>query len=133
MRRATLLLVPLLLATGCTAGAGSDEVDVPSAEAFAEGTCSTVAEDVRTIGRLLPEIGDGPSVEAEVLEALRGSQEAVRAVAEGAEPELQKPLSELSRSVGFIRIRGVGNTYEPFIGEQAQEAYDTVVAVCTEN
>ena len=126
-----LLLLPLL-AAGCTGDAAPGE-DLPPVESFAEGTCSTVAEDVRTIGRLLPELGDGPSVEGEVLDALRESQEAVRAVGEGAEPELQGPLKALSQSVGFVRIRGVGNTYEPFIGEQAKEAYDEVVAVCTEN
>jgi hypothetical protein len=132
MRRLPLLLVPLLLATGCTGDAAPGD-DVPSAESFADGTCSTVAEDVRTIGRLLPEIGDGPSVDPEVLDTLRTSQEGLRSVAEGAEPELQGTLQELSRSVGFIRIRGVGNTYEPFIGEQAQQAYDRVVDACTEN
>lgn len=132
MRRLPLLLVPLLLTVGCSGDSGPGD-DVPSAEAFADGTCSTVAEDVRTIGRLLPEIGDGPEVDPEVLDALRTSQEGIRTVAEGAEPELQGTLQELSRSVGFIRIRGVGNTYEPFIGEQAQEAYEKVVDVCTEN
>lgn len=132
MRRTSLLLVPLLLATGCTGGSDPEQ-DVPPVEAFADGTCSTVAEDVRTLGRLLPEIGDGPSVDDEVLEALRTSQEALRAVGEGAEPELQEPLKDLSQSVGFIRIRGVGNTYEPFIGERALEAYDGVVRACTAN
>ena len=132
MRRATLLLVPLLLATGCSADDAPGD-DLPSVESFAEGTCSTVAEDVRTIGRLLPELGDGPTVDPEVLDALRTSQDAVRAVADGAEPGLQEPLKQLSQAVGFVRIRGVGNTYEPFIGEQAQEAYEEVVAVCTEN
>ena len=133
MRRATLLLVPLLLASGCTGDAATSGPDVPSAESFADGTCSTVAEDVRTIGRLLPQVGDGPSVDTGVLDSLRTSQEALRAVADGAEPGLQGPLKKLSQSVGFIRIRGVGNTYEPFIGEQAQEAYEKVIDACTEN
>jgi hypothetical protein len=130
MRRRTLLLVPLLLVSGCTGDAAPDE-DLPSAESFADGTCSTVAEDVRTIGRLLPELGDGPSVDEQVLEALRTSQDAVREVADGAEPGLQAPLKKLSQSIGFVRIRGVGNTYEPFVGEQAQQAYEDVVEACT--
>ena len=132
MRRLTLLLVPLLLATGCTGEPAPGE-DQPPVEAFADGTCRTVAEDVRTLGRLLPELGEGPSVDEEVLEALRASQDAVRAVADGAEPGLQEPLRELSQAVGFVRIRAVGNTYEPFVGERAQEAYERVVEVCTQN
>ena len=136
MRRRPLLLpallVPLMLTTGCSEDRTPAD-DVPAAESFADGTCSTVAEDVRTLGRLLPELGDGPSVDPEVLDGLRASQEAVRAVADGAEPRLQEPLKALSQAVGFVRIRGVGNTYEPFVGERAQEAYEEVVAACTEN
>lgn len=128
-RSLPLLLVPLLLA-GCTSGSADG---VPPADAFAEGTCRTVAEDVRTVGRLLPTIGDGPSVDDQVLAALRESQEALRAVGEGAEPALQEPLQALSQAIGFIRIRGVGDMYEPFIGERAQQAYDEVVAACTQN
>lgn len=69
----------------------------------------------------------------QVLAALRESQEALRAVGEGAEPALQEPLQALSQAIGFIRIRGVGDMYEPFIGERAQQAYDEVVAACTQN
>ena len=130
MHRTAFLLVSLLLAAGCSDGAG-DEPDVPPADAFADGTCSTVAEDVRTIGRLLPTIGDGPKVDQEVLDGLRTSQDGLRAVAEGAEPALQGPLQKLSQAVGFIRIRGVGSTYEPFLGEDAQQAYEKVLDVCT--
>ena len=130
MRRPALLLVLLVpLAAGCTSSGSSDAPSL-SADDFAEGTCRTVAEDVLTIGQLLPEIGDGPQVDQEILDALRESQDALRAVAEGAEPEVQEPLEKLAQSAGFIRIRGVGNTYEPFIGERAQEAYDRVVDVC---
>ena len=128
MRRPALLLLLLLpVSVGCTTSADEPAL---SAEDFRDGTCRTAAEDVITIGRLLGEIGDGPSVDQEILDALRGSQDALRAVAEGAEPELKEPLEQLAQSVGFIRIRAVGSAYEPFIGERAQEAHDRVVDVC---
>lgn len=131
MHRTALLLASLVLATGCTDGTTAEDPDVPPADSFSAGTCSTVAEDVRTLGRLLPRLGDGPKVEAEALEALRESQDGLRAVADGAEPAVKPALDRLVVSVGLVRIRATGNTYEPFLGEDAQEAYDAVVAVCT--
>ena len=132
MRRTAALLTALVLTTGCTGGPDEpDEPDVPAIDDFADGTCSTVAGDVRAVGLLLPRVGDGPEVDMEVLDALRAAQDGLRAVAEGAEPDLQEPLKALSQSIGFIRIRGVGNMYEPFIGEDAQKAYERVVEVCT--
>ena len=131
MRRTAALLVCLALAAGCSDDGGPDETDVPSVDAFADGTCSTVAEDVRTIGRLLPTIGDGPKVDQDVLDALTEAQDGLRAVGEGAEPGLQEPLRKLSQAVGFIRIRGVGSTYEPFLAEDAQQAYEKLLDVCT--
>ena len=130
MRRpALLLLLAVPLAAGCTS---TSEEPSLSAEDFSEGTCRTAAEDVLTVGQLLEEVGDGPSVDQEILDALRGSQDALRAIAEGAEAGVQEPLERFAQSIGFIRIRAVGNNYEPFLGERAQEAYDRVVEVCTD-
>lgn len=137
MRRAPFVLLAGVLAVLPVLSACSDDgsaaagPDVPPVEAFAEGTCRAAAEDVRTIGRLLPQLGEGPEVEPEVLDALKDSQEPLRRLEEGAEPEYQKPLEELTVAVGFVRIRGISNTYEPFLGETAEQAYERVVAACT--
>lgn len=132
MHRTALLLATLVLAAGCTDSAPTaDSADVPPVESFSAGTCSTVAEDVRTLGRLLPRLGDGPQVEAEALASLRASQDGLRAVAEGAEPAVKPALDRLAVAVGLVRIRATGNTYEPFLGEDALKAYDALVKVCT--
>ena len=51
--------------------------------------------------------------------------------AEAAEPELAVVLPTLVERIGGVRIRAVGNTYEPSLGEDLQTAYDEVLATCT--
>jgi hypothetical protein len=128
---AALLASLLVLVVGCSDSSSPARPELPAVDSFAEGTCRTVAEDVRTLGRLLAELGEGPEVDAEVLEALRESQDAVRAVAEGAEPSVQPALDHLSVATGLVRIRATGNSYEPVLGERALEAYEGVLDVCT--
>jgi hypothetical protein len=128
-----LLTGALVLTAGCTDDSDAEAgPDLPPVQSFAEGTCRTAAEDIRTVGRLLPDLGQGPQVEPEVLEALRASQDGLRAVAEGAEPSVRPALDRLAVSVGLVRIRATGNTYEPFLGERAQTAYEEAVEACTD-
>lgn len=129
--RAAVLASLSALVVGCSGSSAPAGPELPAVESFAEGTCRTVAEDVRTLGRLLSGLGDGPEVDAEVLAALRESQDALRAVAEGAEPSVKPALDRLSVATGLVRIRATGNSYEPVLGERALEAYEGVLDVCT--
>ena len=126
MRRPLPLLLVAVLA-GALAGCSSD---VPDESAFAEGTCRTAAPDVRAVGEALPELGDGPSVERGVKDALREAQDRIDALASGAEPALADPLKDLVEKIGIVRIRADGNTYEPGLGEVLERSYEQVLDAC---
>ncbi len=124
MRRAVPVLLLAVVLTGCTSS------DVPEESAFAEGTCRTAAPDVRAVGEVLPELGDGGKVADEVKDELREAQDRLAALADGAEPELQAPLKDLVEKLGIVRIRADGNTYEPELGEVLARSYERVLAAC---
>lgn len=123
MRRAVPVLLLAVLLAGCTS-------DVPAEEDFAEGTCRTAAPDVRAVGELIPRLGDGPKVAADVKAELTEAQDRLVAIADGAEPELQPALRALVEAIGIVRIRADGNTYESAQGEALTRGYERVLDVC---
>ena len=126
---AALLCVPLLL-TGCSSSPdGPSEPELPAEEDFAQGTCREAAPDLLELGRTLPRLGDDATVPQDVQQVLADVQDRLSLVAEAAEPELGLPT--LVERIGGVRIRAVGNTYEPSLGADLQEAYDDVLAACT--
>ncbi len=127
MRRAApvLLALPLLL------GACSSGPDLPKESAFAQGTCRTAAPDVIAVGAALPELGDGPKVDADLRSSLQEAQDRLSALAETAEPTYKPALDALVLSIGLVRIRADGNTYEPALGKDLQASYDKLVKICT--
>ena len=129
---AALVCVPLLLA-GCSSS--PDEPSRPALPAesdFAVGTCRGAAPDLLELGRTLPRLGDDGTVPADVQQVLADVQDRLALFAEAAEPELDPVLPTLVEVLGGVRIRAVGNTYEPSLGEDLQAAYDDVLAACTD-
>ena len=124
----TCLLVPVLLAS-CSSG--PDEPDLPPESAFREGTCRLAAADLRELGRTLPELGDDGTVEPDVQETLARVQDRLFALSDGAEPEPSRALDALVEVIGGVRIRAVGGTYEPSLGDDLQASFDEVLAVRT--
>ncbi len=128
---AALVCVPLLLA-GCSSSPDSPpEPELPAEADFAQGTCRDAAPDLLELGRALPRLGDDGTVPAEVQQVLADVQDRLAFIAEAAEPELAGLLPTLIERIGGVRIRAVGNTYEPSLGEDLEAAYDEVLAVCT--
>ncbi len=129
MRRTpVLLLVPLLLA-GCSSA--PDQPELPAESAFRDGTCRVAAPDLLDLGRALPRLGDDGTVGRDVQQTLSETQDRLFALSEGAEPEYAGVLDELVERIGGVRIRAVGNTYEPSLGQDLQDSYDEVLLVCT--
>lgn len=133
MRLAVVLVaVPLLLPACSSAPDRPAEPDLPAESEFAQGTCREVAPDLLELGRALPRLGDDGTVPSEVQQVLADVQDRLSLYAQAAEPELTPALPTLVERIGGVRIRAVGNTYDPGLGEDLQAAYDDVLATCTE-
>ena len=128
---AALVCVPLLLA-GCTSSADAPaEPELPAETDFAQGTCREAAPDLLELGRTLPALGDDETVPKDVQQVLAEVQDRLASFAEVPDPELGAALPTLVERIGGVRIRAVGNTYEPGLGEDLQAAYDDVLGACT--
>lgn len=128
---AALVCVPVLL-SACTPSDEPSRPALPAEDDFAEGTCRQAAPDLLELGRTLPRLGDGPEVPPEAQQVLADVQDRLVLLTETAEPELTEVLPTLVERIGGVRIRAVGNTYEPGLGEDLQVAYDDVLAACTQ-
>ncbi len=126
-RAAVVLLSATVLLSACS---GSDGPSLPAAADFSAGTCTVAAPDVLAVGKALPELGDGPKVAREVKDALRDAQDGLKPLAENAEPTLKQALEDLVVSIGIVRIRSDGNTYEPALRTTLQKSYDSVLTAC---
>jgi len=128
---AVLVCVPLLLC-GCSSSPdGPREPELPKEGDFAQGTCREAAPDLLELGRTLPRLGDDARVPADVQRALADVQDRLAPYGELAEPELVAGFATLVERIGGVRIRAVGNTYEPSLGEDLQAAFDDVLSSCT--
>ena len=133
MRRLVPLLVLPLLLTACSSSPDAPaEPQLPAESAFAEGTCRVAAPDVLELGRAIPRLGDDGSVDPALQTTLQETQDRLFLVSQTAEPEVAPALSALVEGIGAVRIRAVGNTYEPSLGEDLQAGLDEVLQVCTE-
>jgi hypothetical protein len=128
MRRTLLPLIALLPVALTACGHGQQQ---PKASSFAEGTCRVAAPDVLAIGKVGAEIGGTTKVAAGLRTSLREAQARLRDLADAAEPSYKPSLDALVVSVGFVRIRADGNTYDPSLGRQLMTDYRAVVKLCT--
>lgn len=126
-----LLCLPLLLSACSSSPDAPAEPELPAESAFAAGTCQEAAPDLLELGRTLPRLGEGPTVDADVQASLGELQDRLVLFQETAEPEVGVLLSTLVERIGGVRIRAVGNTYEPSLGEDLSQAYDEVLSTCT--
>lgn len=135
MRRLVPLLVLPLVLTACSSAPDAPDAPkepaLPAESAFAEGTCRVAAPDLLDLGRALPRLGDDGTVGQDVQATLQETQDRLSLVAQTAEPDLAPALSTLVERIGGVRIRAVGNTYEPSLGEDLRTALDDVLDVCT--
>ncbi len=128
---AALVCLPLLL-VGCSSSSdGPTEPELPAETDFAQGTCREAAPDLLELGRTLPRLGDDSAVPTEVQQSLADVQDRLASFAQATEPALAEVLPTLVERIGGVRIRAVGNSYEPRPGEDLQAAYDDVLAACT--
>ncbi len=128
---AVLVCVPLLLSACSSSPKSPPEPDLPAESDFAQGTCREAAPDLLELGRTLPRLGNDSTVPADVQQVLADVQDRLAFFAEAAEPALAEVLPTLVERIGGVRIRAVGNTYEPSLGEDLQAAYDEVLSACT--
>ena len=116
---------------GCSSSPDEPRPELPAEADFAEGTCSGAAPDLLALGRTLPRLGDDDAVPQDVQQVLADVQDRLSSFAEVPEPPLDAVLPALVERIGGVRIRAVGNTYEPSLGEDLRSAYDEVLAACT--
>ena len=121
------------LLTGCSSGeeAGPVRPVLPEAGAFAPGTCRTAAPDVIAVGEAATRLGGGGMVEQGVKDVLKGAQERLTPLSAKAGPAYAPAFEDLVGSLGIVRIRADGNTYETQFGDMLTASYDRVVALCT--
>lgn len=132
-RLAALAIVAAAL-TGCTA-ANADEDDLPpenlpAASAFKAGTCQQTAQDVLGLANLARKIVVAESVSAADRGELRDRQARIAQFRGNADEQLQKPLQDLVTSVGYVRIRFNGQTYDPKIVRQMDQTRRAYQALC---
>ena len=129
-------LAALLLLPACTGDAADDDepgrFPAPAATAFDAGTCELVAEDVRALGRVVSELGDGPTVPPAARTELERAQKALQAVAETAEPELAPLLDAVVTRAGLVRLTIDAERYEPGVADPLAESYAALVEACTD-
>lgn len=118
-------LAVLLLTAACTD-------DGPAVEDFSAGACRDAAPAVLELRELTADLGDDPRIPDEDKDALRAAQGRLVETAQRATGEGGEQLQALVESVGLLRIRADGNTYEPFLADDVRAAYDQVVAACTQ-
>ena len=121
------------LLAGCSSGEGDAPAgpQLPQVDAFAPGTCRTAAPDVIAVGQALPRLGGGGVVDAQVKDGLRDAQRRLVSVRDKAGPAYAPAFEDLVGSIGIVRIRADGNTYEPQFGKTLKASYERVVALCT--
>jgi hypothetical protein len=128
---AALVCVPLLLTACSSSSDGPPEPELPAEADFAAGSCREAAPDLLELGRTIPRLGDDASVPREVQQSLADVQDRLASFAQAPEPELTDVLPVLVERIGGVRIRAVGNSYDPSLGEDLQQAYDEVISTCT--
>ena len=131
--RRTAALLGLLLITACTSSTPDEPTgpDLPTEADLAQGGCAPVATSVIGVGAALPRLGEGGVVDQQVKDELRDVQDRIFLFAETASPEVKPELDVLVGSLGSVRIRADGNTYETSLGDVLQTSYDEAVRACT--
>ena len=122
------------LASACTA-ANADESDLPpedlpAASAFKGGTCQATANDVLGMAALARKIATAEKVDAKDRAELRDRQRRIAEARSGADEQLAKPLQDLVTSIGWVRIRFNGQTYDPKIVRQMDQTRRAYQALC---
>ena len=130
--RRSAVLLGLLLLTACTSSTPDEPSgpDLPSEADFARGACAPVAADLIGVGAALPRLGEGGVVDQAVKDELKAVQDSVFFYAEAAPPEVKPALDDLVGSLGSVRIRADGNSYETSLGDALQTSYDAAVTAC---
>jgi len=122
------------LASACTA-ANADESDLPledlpAASAFKAGACQSTAQDVLGLAKLARKIVSAESVSAADRTELRTRQAKIAEARANADEQLAKPLQDLVTSIGWVRIRFNGQTYDPKIVGQMDQTRRAYQQLC---
>jgi len=130
--RRSAALLGLLLLTACTSSTpdGPAGPDLPAEADFARGACAPVAADLIGVGAAIPRLGEGGVVDQQVKDELKAVQDRIFFFAESAAPAVKPELDVLVGSLGSVRIRADGNSYETALGEVLQTSYDAAVVAC---
>jgi len=103
---------------------------MPAPADFAQGACASVATDLIGVGAVLPRLGEGGVVEQAVKDELKAVQDGIFFFAETAPAQVKPELDILVGSLGSVRIRADGNTYETSLGDVLKTSYDAAVGAC---
>jgi hypothetical protein len=132
-RVAALALVAGLL-SACTAANADEEglpaEDLPAASAFRAGACQTTAQDVLGLAGLARKIIDAEDVSAGDRAQLRDRQTRIAQARASADQQVAKPLQDLVTSIGWVRVRFNGQTYDPKVVREMDRARRAYQQAC---
>ncbi len=122
------------MASACTA-ANADANDLPpeelpAASAFRGATCQATANDVLGMANLARRIVTAEAVSAKDRAELRDRQARIAEARGNAEEQLAKPLQDLVTSIGWVRIRFNGETYDPKVIRSMDQTRRAYQALC---
>jgi hypothetical protein len=104
--------------------------DLPAASAFKGGTCQATANDVLGMAALARKIVKSETVDAKDRAELRDRQWRIAQARSGADEQLAKPLQDLVTSIGWVRIRFNGQTYDPKVVQNMDQTRRAYQALC---
>lgn len=128
---AAAVLAILVLLGGCSGDSSDGGPAGPDVADFSAGTCRQAAPDVLDLARQVGALGKEPRVPDEAKAAMRATQSRLLTASEQAAGPERAELEGLVRSVGLLRLRADGNTYEPFLGDDVRAARARVISTCT--
>lgn len=133
MRR---LLCALLVASGCaactshSAPPSASAPPAPQVAQFTAGTCRLVAPDVLALGNLAWRLKGQANVPVADQTALRTHQRSLIQALPKANSVTRKPLQDLITTIGFVRIRVDGRSYQPVLLDDMARAQATLQSAC---
>ena len=127
-----------VLAAGCSSSGSATSpqparspVEVlPAPDAFRAGTCRSAAEEVRWLAHLAQRNVDTDSLSTADRTGLVERQRALMALSPSAETDVRKSLTDLTTSIGFVRITSDTHSYRPQRMRDLDQARRNLQAAC---
>lgn len=119
------------LVGGCASRKSGADFQQPPVSAFRQGACQSMAPDILSIGRDARRLGTSATPPQDVRDALKASQDRIRAVQPSLDPDLAAPVEDLVIAVGVVRLRSDTKGFTTAAASDLSAAYQRLVDACT--